>query len=103
MLPSSQLSANPTHFVRSKVDSSFDPYPHKDNMNLNLEALITVPQAIEYQTEQYGRAIYKRDALYAAARDGRLPVVRHGKRRLYIPLKNLLALLVVQAKPPGEQ
>ncbi len=72
-------------------------------MNVNSNALITVTQALAYQAEQYGRVVYGRDALYAAARDGRLPVVRHGARRLYIPLKDLQALLRVQASPTGAQ
>lgn len=55
--------------------------------------LLTVAEAIDYQISEHGRAVYKRDALYAAVRSGNLPAVRHGVRRLYISVAALEHLL----------
>lgn len=55
--------------------------------------IFTVPEAIEFQLVEYGRVVLGRDALYASVRSGRLPAVRTGSRRIFIPKKRLVELL----------
>lgn len=70
--------------------------------NPGSKALLSVPEAIRFQVEEYGRAVYKRHALYAAAHGGRLPVVWHGERRLYIKTAGLRALIMQESAATGE-
>jgi hypothetical protein len=47
--------------------------------------LLTVPEAITYQREQYGHVCFGRDALYAIARSGKVKIVKYRNRKLLFP------------------
>ncbi|MBB6016934.1 hypothetical protein HNQ04_002192 [Deinococcus radiopugnans ATCC 19172] len=56
---------------------------------MTMKRLLTVPEVLTYQKEHYGYIAYSRDALYALARAGTVPVVRPGKRHLYFPVSTI--------------
>ena len=61
--------------------------------------IMTVSEAIGYQRDVYGRVVFGRDALYAVARAGRVPVVRVGQHRLLFPRTTIDRLLSGQETP----
>lgn len=64
-----------------------------------LPCIMTVPEAISYQRDVYGRVVFGRDALYAVARAGRVPVVRVGQHRLLFPKATIDRLLSGRETP----
>ncbi|THF70963.1 hypothetical protein E7T06_05250 [Deinococcus sp. Arct2-2] len=55
--------------------------------------LLTVAEAVDYQRVTYGRVAYGRDALYTVAKAGLVPVIRVGRRRIFIPISAIDELL----------
>ena len=60
---------------------------------MNNPKALTVPQAIEYQRNEYGHVAFGRDSLYALARSGRIPTIRNGARKLLFPLSAIDKLM----------
>lgn len=56
------------------------------------KTVFTVLEAVKYQRENCDRVIFSRDALYALARSGEVPVVKSGTR-IYFPRRVLEGLL----------
>lgn len=54
---------------------------------------LTVPEAIQYQKQEYGCLAYGRDALYSLARAGQIPVIRKGRRKLLFPRSTIDQLM----------
>ena len=55
--------------------------------------VLSIPQAIEYQRAHYGCVAYGRDALYAVARSGKVPIIRNGERRIFFPVGSIDRLM----------
>ena len=53
------------------------------------KSILTVQEAINYQKVTYGRVVFGRDALYKMSRLGQIRVVRHGNRKLLIPITSI--------------
>lgn len=54
---------------------------------------LAIPEAIQYQKEKYGCVAFGRDALYALAHSGRVPVIRNGTRKLLFPVSTIDRLM----------
>lgn len=54
---------------------------------------LAIPEAIQYQKEKYGCVAFGRDALYALAHSGRVPVIRNGTRKLLFPASTIDRLM----------
>lgn len=80
-------------FYRQEANS----LAHKET-RMTMKKLLTVPEALAYQKEHYGYVAYSRDALYALAKAGTVPVVRPGKRHLYFPISTIERLMSGQVR-----
>lgn len=60
---------------------------------MDTKKVLTIPDAIQYQQDEYGRVVYGRDSLYSLARSGRVPVIRNGARKLLFPVSTIDKLM----------
>lgn len=73
--------------------------PPPSALHSPLPYILTIPEALRYQKELYGRIVFGRDALYAVARAGRVPVVRVGQHRILFPRTSIDLLLSGRQAP----
>ena len=63
-----------------------------------MSKLFSAREALEWQKQRQGRVIFGLEMMYAIAREGKVPVVWVGSRKLFFPETSLEKLLSGQAE-----
>jgi hypothetical protein len=50
-------------------------------------------ESVQWQKDRQGRVIFGLDLMYAIAREGKIPVVRVGEKKIFFPVSSLEKLM----------